>query len=88
MSTPIASPTPLTGYPTGSHTNLAELVDNGPEAFLGSDSRPSPVSSPNPEVGISRSLQILGSLPSKAEFYGVAHRASIDVMTERQEIVR
>jgi len=36
----------------------------------------------------SKDLIILQSLPSKAEFYGVAHRASIDVMGQSRRQVR
>jgi hypothetical protein len=77
--------------PVGSSNNLAALQDNGPQAFLptpehkGSFGGPSyPVGSPiaGAQDGPSKSLQILQRLPGLAEFHGVAHRASIDVMQD------
>ena len=84
---------------SNSLSSLQIQQDSGPQNFLpppdsnkGSFGGPTyPASSPiaGQEDGQpSKSLQILQRLPSMAEFYGVAHRASIDVMTDGRQKVR
>ena len=77
---------------SGSFTSLQDQ-DNGPQAFLPAldSTRTSfggptePLQSPASDQP-SKNLQILARLPSLAEFHGVAHRASIDVMQERKTV--
>jgi len=71
------------------------VEDRGPQAFLApslrNDDRLVPAASPvagSNVAGESRALQILSSLHDKAEFYGVAHRGSIDVMAGGGRAVR
>lgn len=77
---------------------LNNSEDSGPQRFLpppdrnislfGGPEMGNPQQSPAQAGGQSRYLQILEKLPSMAEFYGVAHRASIDVMGQTLRKVR
>lgn len=83
---------------SSSSNELTQLsLDRGPQDFLplmqGRQHTPmsiNPAASPMSVPGQrnSKDLIILQSLPSKAEFYGVAHRASIDVMGQSRRQVR
>lgn len=82
---------------SSSSNELTQLsLDRGPQDFLplmqGRLHTPmsiNPAASPMSIPGQhSKDLAILQSLPSKAEFYGVAHRASIDVMGQSRRQVR
>lgn len=97
-SGPDAGPESLSAAPAPSHRGrsdgLMAQIDIGPQDFLPIDgttasrgfpsgSAVSPISNEPQE---SKALQILHGLSSKAEFYGVAHRGSINVMTEQTRL--
>ena len=68
----------------------ASALDNGPQEFLPvagtTATRIRGVDAAQSLGGESKALQILRGLPSKSEFFGVAHRASIDVMTDKSRL--
>jgi len=78
-----------TMHKSTSGNELNQLEDRGPQEFMNPSRVPvgSPVAGAS-VGGESRALQILNSLHGKAEFYGVAHRGSIDVMAGGGRAVR
>ena len=99
-SGPDAGPESLSAAPApalrGRSDGLMAQIDIGPQDFLPIDgttaSRGFPAGSAVSPISVggepveSKALQLLHGLASKAEFYGVAHRGSINVMTEQSRL--
>lgn len=71
--------------PGGSGTYSLPSITSDPSGYQPAFAGPEglhPAASPNAAGEPSRALQILSKLPSMAEFYGVAHRASINPLDE------